>query len=164
MVALLAVCLQLAAIFAPLGDDDLPRRVLFVASYLLLFVFVAGNVRRPGIVVLGVGLLLNFLAIATNGGLMPITPGTLLRSGDIPEDAKIGEWVPDSKDVLLERGDVRLYALSDRIVWDDLGALRAFSVGDVVIALGFVLMLGDLLLPRLGRPPEPHKETEVQGG
>jgi hypothetical protein len=41
------------------------RRILFVASYLALFVFVVANLRRPGLVILGAGLALNFLAIVT---------------------------------------------------------------------------------------------------
>ena len=132
--ALLAFLLQAIALLAPLGDDDLLPRILFIASYLLLFVFVAANIRRPGIVILGVGIALNFLPIITNGGLMPITPETIARTGDVP-DVDVGEWIPGSKDVLMERDDVRLYFLSDRLVW---GAtpVRAFSIGDVVIVVG----------------------------
>lgn len=150
MAALLAFVMQLVAMFAPLGDD-LPRRMLFIGSYLLLFSFAALNLRRPGVVILGIGLVLNFLPIAANGGLMPITPETLERSGDVPDDVEVGEWIPDSKDVLLERDDVRLYFLSDRIVSDDLSPFRAFSIGDVVIIGGMVVLIAELLMPRLGR-------------
>lgn len=150
VVALLAVCVQLIAIFAPLGSDDLPRRILFVTSYVLLFGFVAANLRRPGLVVMGAGLLLNFIAIIANGGLMPVTPQTLQRTGHLPADAQVGEWVHRTKDVLLERSDIRLHFLSDRLVWDPVSnVFRAFSIGDVVIAGGLVIMVGDLLLPRL---------------
>jgi hypothetical protein len=159
VVALLAVCLQLTAIYAPLGSDDLPRRVLFVTSYLLLFAFGAANLRRPGLVVMGGGLLLNFIAIIGNGGLMPVTPQTLERTGNLPADARAGEWVHRTKDVLLERSDIHLYFLADRLVWDPIASVfRAFSVGDVVIAGGLVIAVGDLLLPRLRR-----EETGEEG-
>ena len=142
-----ALAIQLIAIFADLGYDDLFRRILFVASYLLLIVFVFANVRRPSIALFGVGVLLNFLPIITNGGLMPITPETLQKTGGVPQDARIGEWVRDTKDVLLERDDVHLYFFSDRLT-SDLSPFRAFSIGDLVLIGGAVFLLLDLLLPR----------------
>lgn len=151
MAALLAVCLQLLAIFGPLGSDDLLRRVLFIISYLILIAFVAVNVRRPGIAVIGVGLALNFIVIAANGGLMPITPETLLKTGSIPEGAETGEWVSRSKDVLKEREDVHLYFLSDRLVWDGVAPIRAFSIGDLVLLAGLGITLVELFFPRLER-------------
>lgn len=150
--ALVAITLQLIAIFAPLGDD-LPRRVLFLLSYIILLGFVYLNLRRIGVAIIGIGLVLNFLPILANGGLMPVTPETLAR-GDFPDDVEIGEWVPGSKDVLLDRDDVRLWALGDRFVLNDfVGGTLAYSVGDVFIAAGFIVFLGELLLPRLTRGP-----------
>jgi len=142
-----ALAIQLIAIFGDLGSDDLFRRILFIASYLLLIVFVFANVRRPSIALFGVGVLLNFLPIIANGGLMPITPETLQKTGDVPEDARIGEWVRDTKDVLLERDEVHLYFFSDRLT-SDLSLARAFSVGDLVLISGAIFLLLDLLLPR----------------
>lgn len=138
--------------FAPLGDD-IPRRILFLLSYIILLGFVVLNLRRIGIAIIGVGLLLNFLAIAANGGLMPITPETVAR-GDFPEDVQVGEWVPHSKDILLEEEDTRLWALGDRFVLDDLlGGTLAYSIGDIFIAVGLIVFLGDMLVPRLTRRP-----------
>ncbi|MCH8051008.1 MAG: DUF5317 domain-containing protein [Chloroflexi bacterium] len=148
-----ALAIQLIAIFADLGSDDLFRRVLFIASYLLLIVFVFANVRRPSVALFGVGVLLNFLPIIANGGLMPITPETLLKTGDVPEDARIGEWVSGTKDVLLERDDVHLYFFSDRLT-SDLSPSRAFSIGDLVLIGGAMVLLLDLLLPR------PYRATD----
>jgi Family of unknown function (DUF5317) len=148
VVALLAIPLQLAAIEAPLGSDDLPRRILFVASYVLLIVFAAVNLRRPGIAVLGVGLVLNFLAIVSNGGLMPTTPEDYAKYS-WPQDATIGSWIPHTKDVLLERKDVRLYYLGDHLRWDDQALIRVFSIGDLVIMAGLALTVAELALPRV---------------
>ncbi len=148
-----ALAIQLIAIFADLGSDDLFRRILFIASYLLLIVFVFANIRRPSVALFGVGVLLNFLPIITNGGLMPITPQALLKTGDVPEDARIGEWVEGTKDVLLDRDDVHLYFFSDRLT-SALSPSRAFSIGDVVLIGGAVVLLLDLLLPR------PYRATD----
>ncbi|MEO6196574.1 MAG: DUF5317 family protein, partial [Dehalococcoidia bacterium] len=88
------------------------------------------------------------LVIAANGGLMPVTPETLERTGGIPAGVETGEWVPDSKDVLLERADTRLYPLSDRITWDALDPIRAFSAGDMLIVVGLAIFLPSLVIPR----------------
>lgn len=158
--AIFALAIQLIAIFAPLGDD-VPRRALMLLSYIILIGFVSLNLRRIGMVIIGIGLLLNFLPIVANGGLMPVTPETLAR-GDFPEDVRPGDWVPGSKDVLLEEEDVRLWALGDRFVVDGLGGTIAYSPGDIFIAVGVVVLLGELLLPRIrraepnGEPPNNH--------
>lgn len=159
--ALSALVVQEVAIRGPLGSDDLPRRILIVLSYLLAAPFIAFNIRRPGIAIMGVGLVLNFLAIITNGGLMPITPDTLSNAGYTTE-ASLGEWVPGTKDVLLEREDTHLAALSDWIVWDDLPTARAFSIGDVIIVTGLALTLVELLMPRWRREiaPAPAEERD----
>jgi hypothetical protein len=146
-VALLAVCLQLLAIFGPF-DDDLPRRALMISSYWLLILFIAANFRYTWIAVLGAGVILNYLVIGANGGLMPVTPETLERTGGIPDGVENGDWVPDSKDVMLTREDSRLYPLSDRITWDALDPVRAFSAGDILIVAGLAIFLPSLVIPR----------------
>ena len=141
------------AIYAPLGDDDLPRRILIVSSYVLLIGFVLANLRRPGIAVLGLGLALNFIAITANGGLMPISPETAVDARIDVEGVSLGDWVPSSKDVLLAPEHTHLRFLSDILVWRNPTGVRAFSIGDLVLAAGLVLTLADLLLPRVARLP-----------
>jgi len=154
VVALLALLLQVIAIKAPIGDSDDLRRALFVYSYLLLLVFVAVNFSRPGIAIIGFGLLLNLVAIVANQGWMPITEETLLRSGSIPSDAVLGEWLPGTKDILLHRSDIHLWPLTDRLVWDPISSvIRAFSIGDVVIVAGVMITLVELFLPRIKEEP-----------
>ena len=146
----LALGLQLLVIYAGLGWAAPLRRVLFILSYLILFLFVAANWRRLGIAVIGAGLLLNFLAIAANGGLMPISPETMVRAGlaDRLAGLEPGDPVPFSKDILLGGDDTRLRALSDILVLDNPADIRAFSVGDTVIAAGLIVTLAELFLPR----------------
>jgi hypothetical protein len=160
--AFFALLLQIIAFTVPLGDD-IHRRALLLLSYVVLIGFIALNLRRLGLSIIGIGLLLNFLVISANGGLMPVTPETLAR-GDFPDDVTVGEWVPGSKDVLLEREDVRLWALGDRYVFDSGPATLAYSVGDVFIFVGLAAFVAEMLLPRIrrGHPEVPGGESEPQ--
>jgi Family of unknown function (DUF5317) len=153
VLALFALVLQATAIFVPLGFDDIPKRLLFVLSYLLLLCFIARNLPRAGIAIIGIGVLLNLLPIVTNGGLMPVTAENLAKAGQTQhiEGRREGDAIPYSKNVLRARDDTHFYELSDRIVWDNAFFFRVFSLGDVVIAGGLLVTLGDLFLPRVRR-------------
>jgi hypothetical protein len=162
VVALLAVCLQIIAIYLPTSTGAL-RRVLFVSSYLLLLAFAAANWRRPGIVILAIGLVLNFAVIVANGGLMPVTAEPFHR---IHEERQIegveeGEAIPHSKNILLAKEDIRLRFLSDRLVrtWGP-PAGRIISIGDIFILAGLVVTLGELFLPRFQRVPAGQAARE----
>ncbi len=154
VVALLAISLQLIALYFPFGSSDLPRRVLFVASYLGLLVFVSANVRRPGLIILGLGISLNFLAIVTNGGLMPTTAEAFTKTGNLPADARFGHWIPRSKDVLLERDNVHLYILGDRLTVGGQHIVRVFSIGDTLVAAGLAVTVAEIVTPRIGHKRE----------
>jgi len=153
ILALFALAMQAVAIFAPLGFDDLPKRLLFDLSYLLLISFSILNLPRPGIAIIGIGLLLNFLPIVANGGLMPVTAENLAEIGELHriEGRREGDAIPYTKNVLKSKENTHFYELSDRLVWDNPVFFRVFSIGDVVIAAGLVVVVGDLFLPRLQR-------------
>lgn len=153
VLALFALAIQAIAIFVPLGLDDIPKRLLFVLSYLILLIFIARNLPRPGIAIIGIGVLLNVLPIVANGGLMPVTVENLAKAGQARhiEGRGEGDAIPYTKNVLKSKENTRFYELSDRIVWDNSFFFRVFSAGDVVIAGGLVVTLGDLLLPRVKR-------------
>jgi hypothetical protein len=153
VLALFALAMQAIAIFVPLGLDDIPKRLLFALSYLILLIFIARNLPRPGIAIIGIGVLLNVLPIVSNGGLMPITLENLAKAGQTRhiEGRGEGDAIPYTKNVLKSKESTRFYELSDRIVWDNSFFFRVFSAGDVVIAGGLVVTLGDLLLPRVKR-------------
>jgi hypothetical protein len=77
--------------------------------------------------------------ISLNGGLMPISPETLVQ---MAPDRPVGSWpigsrVGNAKDVILPTPQTRLAWLSDRFLlpgWFPDQA--AFSLGDVFIAIG----------------------------
>lgn len=154
-VVLLVLLLQIIVIYVGFGEAAVIRRFIFPSTYVLLLAFVALNRRRIGFLVIGVGMLLNFLAIVTNGGLMPISPASMEKGGLGEELAELGpgDAVPDSKNVLLEESDTNLQWLSDRFTWGSPGPFSIFSIGDVIIGAGLIVVLVELLLPALQRSP-----------
>lgn len=153
VLALFALAMQAIAIFAPLGFDDVPKRLLFEISYLLLVFFAIVNLPRPGFLILGVGLLLNFLPIVANGGLMPVTAENLARIDQLDriEGRAEGDAIPRTKNVLKTKEKTHFYVLSDRLVFDNPVYVPILSIGDLVIGAGLVVTLGDLFLPRVQR-------------
>jgi hypothetical protein len=151
----MALAAQLVVIYADFGDAAVVRRFIFPSTYVLLLAFVILNRRRIGFLVIGAGMLLNFLAIASNGGLMPVTPANAEKAGMgyKIEGVELGEAIPRSKNVLLEASDIHLRWLSDRFTWISDSPLAVFSVGDIVIAAGLTVVLLELLLPALQRSP-----------
>lgn len=125
-------------------------RILLVASYVILFPAVFINIRRPGIGLVFIGLALNFVVIAANGGAMPIDPAALGASADTVEVLTSSEgFLAFSKDTAQAGDDTKLRVLSDVIPLP--GPLKiAFSVGDVFIAAGILLFVSAPLWPRRG--------------
>ena len=150
---LMALAAQLVVIYADFGDAAVVRRFIFPSTYVLLLAFVILNRQRIGFLVIGVGMLLNFLAIVSNSGLMPVTPANVEKAGMgyKIEGVELGEAIPRSKNVLLEERDTHLRWLSDRFTWISDSPLAVFSVGDIVIAAGLVVVLVEILLPALQR-------------
>ena len=151
--AVAALLAQVIVIYAGFGDAAVLRRFIFPSTYVLLLAFVVLNRRRIGFLVIGAGMLLNFSAIVSNGGLMPISPASADQTHRAAELAELslGDPVPRTKNVLLEEGDTHLRWLSDRLVWKSALPVSVYSVGDVIIAAGLVVVLLELLLPRVQR-------------
>ena len=152
-VVLLALLLQIIVIWVGFGEAAVLRRFIFPSTYVLLLAFIVLNRRRIGFLVIGAGMLLNFLAIVSNGGLMPVTPANAEKAGMgyKIEGVELGEAIPRSKNVLLEAGDIHLRWLSDRFTWISDSPIAVFSVGDIVVAAGLVVLLVEFLLPALLR-------------
>ncbi len=150
---LLALLAQTIVIYVDFGDADVLRRFIFPVTYVLLVAFVVLNRRRVGFLIIGVGMLLNLLVIVANGGLMPIAPATMERAGleDKLVGLEPGDSVPQTKNVLLDESDTHLELLSDHFTWGSPGPVPVFSIGDVVIGFGLIIILVEFLLPILQR-------------
>jgi hypothetical protein len=111
--------------------------VVLAASYALLGAFVALNRHVPGALAIGLGLLLNLVVIAANGG-MPVSLRALRIAGIDPGDyldsaVKHREMLPETPLGLL--GDVIPIPFLRAVV----------SAGDVVLALGIFRLVESLV-------------------
>jgi len=110
-----------------------------VGSQILLLVFAWVNRKITGFHLLGAGLSLNLLVIALNGGLMPISPDTVIK---LVPDAPINSWQTgqrlwESKDIVLPVVNTHFWILSDHLLLPSWFPYHvAFSIGDILIALG----------------------------
>jgi hypothetical protein len=121
--------------------------IALIGSQLLLLVFAAVNLRQPGILLLGFGLLLNLSVIIFNGGWMPISPDTVMRlAPNAPPDSwGIGQRLGITKDKVIPVSETQLWFLADRFVLPNWTHYHvAFSIGDVLIALGAIWFLWSL--------------------
>ena len=128
--------------FESLGWSDRLDPGVHIFSNLLLLLAVGLNLSLSGMKILGIGLLLNFLVIVTNGGYMPVAPDDLARAGmaDLAEVLRTQRHV--SKSTVLT-SETRLPFLADIFLvppW--LPVNNIFSIGDVFIGIGaFILVL-----------------------
>lgn len=109
---------------------------LILVSLLLLMIVIAANHGEVGMWIAGFGVLMNFVVIASNGG-MPVMAEAATIAG-----AESADLAFDAKHVLLD-GDSRLVFLADVIPLPFLK--QVVSMGDVLFAVGLGLFLEDQL-------------------
>ncbi len=131
--------------FIALAQARGPQRlILFTLSYGLLLGFVAANWKFSPLRVLAVGFLLNLLAILSGGGYMPITPEAMVA---LRPETPASQWISGytragSKDIVLQAGETPVWFLGDVfVVGQPFPFPTAFSVGDVLILIGFAWMV-----------------------
>jgi len=148
--ALLAVALQLL-IFSgwwarsPLSDWT---PIAYSASLFLLVVLVGVNWQIPGLLVVGIGLLCNALAITMNGGRMPASLEALRVAGLQSVVLKAGVLGASTNSVLLGP-ETRVSWLCDIFAlpsWVPLATV--FSIGDLLIAAGAAWFFIGVMKPK----------------
>jgi hypothetical protein len=130
---------------------------LLFASHLLLIPFLLRNMRYLGVRLMLLGLALNLIVMAANGGMMPVTANGVDAVGrQQASDLTAGAPIEGTKNVYSE--NPRFSELSDAIVLPIPGALtRVVSVGDVLIAFGTIGALASVSM----RAIRPAGATKV---
>jgi hypothetical protein len=118
------------AVSAAVGAAGPP---IYVASTAAVLVAVIRNIRVPGLALVAVGAASNLVAIVANGGFMPASAGAFAALGRGPNAGYTNSAILEAPafEPLTD-----LYALP---TW--LPFANVFSIGDVLIALGVVLVL-----------------------
>ena len=146
--ALVSFLPQFFAFYLPATRTQLPNTWVaagLVTSQLGLLVFCLLNWRLIGMRVLAVGLSLNLLVIAANGGFMPMSTETAaqLIPAQVLRNLVVGSRLgAGSKDILLSPTGIIFPWLADRFLPPEWFAYRfTFSLGDVFIGTGAFLLL-----------------------
>lgn len=108
---------------------------LYVFSLLILLLFVYLQKRQAGMVILGLGLMLNLLVITTNQGMMPVdsTRMPAAVAEDLAAGGKSPFYTPMNDETWLNfLGDsISLPCFHNQL----------FSIGDLVIGLGILIFI-----------------------
>ena len=139
----LGFILQIGAQFVPTSADSWGV-ALILLSYVPLLVLVIINRDRPGLWLAGLGVLMNFVVIALNGGMPVLAEAAEVASGFAAGAPVIAEGF---KHVVLGEGS-RLVFLADVIPIRIANYGQVLSLGDVFLAVG----LGRFVEFELRRP------------
>lgn len=150
----LALAVQVLIISVLPGGGGSWHEAAHLASYLMGGAFVVLNRHVPFLWLIGAGGLMNLTAIAANGGVMPARPEALATAGLTPESGFANSAaLPAPRLAFL--GDI--FAIPD--AWP---LANVFSVGDICITLGALVLLHRVCQSRLA--PRPSAElTELRG-
>ena len=149
-----AVLPQIVLFQIPAVGQLLPDRLvstILLVSQALLVGFAVLNIDNPGVVIMGAGLVANFLVIALNGGWMPVSPETVRRIlPSLPADFLLeNRRLGLSKDWIIPASEIHLPWLADRFTPPDWFSYQfAFSFGDILIAIGAFYLLWSLSNPK----------------
>jgi MFS family permease len=134
VVAALAIQLALFAFDIRPAAPFTTSRV-HLASYVLLAVFAARNVRLPGLALAAAGLASNALVISANGGRMPVAQAASAdSSGTALHGMRENVVAAGASTHLAFLGDV--FSVPHRFP-----LANTFSIGDVLLVIGFTLFV-----------------------
>lgn len=142
---LLAVVTQVLIFTRPVGAFQFVHdygKYFYMASLAATLVFLAYNVRVPGLWIILLGATLNAVVIFANGGYMPSPESALERAGRMDHvrqeaaDIAAGKRIPHTNSVIADDA-TRLGFLGDvLIIPKGYPGANVLSVGDLFIALG----------------------------
>jgi hypothetical protein len=148
--ALVWVALALRLAIDLLAKWDIELAWLQFPAYILFFCVLGLNLAQPGIKTFTCGTALNFLAIAANGGAMPVSAGAIELAGLA--------GTPAGTHVLLSE-NTKLWFLTDviplHLPFLPLG--QVISIGDILITCGIFIFIQHKMLS--GEKSPPGEET-----
>jgi Family of unknown function (DUF5317) len=155
-IAVAGLLVQLA-LFSPwvtavVGDAGPP---LYVGSTLAVVLVVARNIAvAPGLAIVALGALSNLVAIVANGGFMPVTPEALAASGRAATNGYSNslETSRPAFDFLVDR-----FALPPGLPF-----ANVFSIGDVLVCVGMVVVIVGAMRKRTGPSVLPPRSSQAQ--
>lgn len=120
---------------AAVGSEDALSRILYVLGMGLVLGGIYLNRKTPGVKLMGVGVFLNFVVIAANGGYMPISVAGIekLQLSPLPGTTVLNE--PQTQAIVVTES-TRLWFLGDVISLPDFLPVKMISVGDIGLCLG----------------------------
>ena len=154
----IALGLQLGTGFLPDRDwSEWAGLTMVLVSFGLLMILVLLNRSKPGMWIAGIGVLMNLVVIAANGGMPVLAGAAEVASGfTVSEPDLSGTF----KHVLLDESS-RLTFFADVIPLRLVGIGEVISLGDIFLALG----LGVFLEHELRRPRRYFKHgAQAQPG
>jgi hypothetical protein len=134
--AVAGLCVQIVVITIAPHNATWIHDVAHLGSYLLVGWVVWANRHIPWLWLIGVGGLLNFIAISVNGGVMPASEWAREAAGMAAADGAF-----TNSGVL---ADPKLAFLGDVFPLPAPWSPNVFSVGDVVMAIGAFLLVHTL--------------------
>lgn len=141
----LALGLQLGTRWLPTADwKESAGLAMVLVSFAILMVLVALNRSKPGMWLAGIGVMMNFLVIAANGGMPVLAGAAEAASGFAVSDPDLSG---SFKHVLLDETS-NLTFFADVIPLRLAGIGEVISIGDIFLAVG----LGVFLEHELRRP------------
>ncbi len=172
----LALAIRIVAVLLRQNElaSGLPLGWGFVAAYLLILVWLAGNWRVPGLQIASVGIGLNTLAVVLNAGLMPVWSGAFAVAG-FPSSA----LTTDPFHFLVSTDSLATFVATGAMFGDvipiPLPLIRdVVSIGDVLLAFGiFWAIVYSMTRPDAPlrpsfafgpSPPRPTAASEFQAG
>lgn len=141
-----AIALQILVISVFPDRFETAHEPLHLLSYGLAAAFIVANLRLPGVLVIGLGGALNLIAIVANGGVMPASAAAQRAAGVVASRGEFANSAALEDPKLLFLGDI-FYIPEEAPILNN-----TFSIGDVLIALGVLILIhgicGSRLVPR----------------
>ncbi|WDC85404.1 DUF5317 domain-containing protein [Caloramator sp. mosi_1] len=112
--------------------------VLYLTQYILILIFIYKNRKDYAFLVIGIGIILNALAIFLNGGAMPVSPDAMVKAGIVSSVNEIKETMASSEGLYIIKNSNTIFPFLGDVI--PLKHFRNYviSIGDIFISLGLI--------------------------